>query len=218
MGALKRVRARELPHAMRFFLGACAILALVILTAQEAEGKGDWLMNTLRNAERRVEEKIQDRDGRVEDGKSEFKPKVSYNFWKDKAIQVGGGESFGRPGRYRSQPRRRRTSNMKDFIYSANERSSADTLMSMGNIEREDAGKLPTRYLQGGATGRDPPRKHGILNPAFRSFPGQFRGKSERQRRQEEANNKAMKEIAELNNIPEEDDDVYDGGITMDED
>merc|ERR1712093_388341 len=170
MGALKRVRARELPHPMRFYLGACAILAFVFLTAQEAEGKKDWLMTALRNAERRVEEKIQDRDGRVEDGKSEFRAKAGYNFWKDHAWSMSKthhDDSRGRLGRYKPQQRRRRTSNMKDFIFSDNSRSSGETLMSYANIKRTEAGRLSTRYLQGGAMDRDPPASMGSSTQHF---------------------------------------------------
>jgi len=210
---------------MRVLLWSCAILALVVLSAQEAGGQVLGI---------NVEEAAEDSAGVMQGGRLNFKNsrrRSGYNFFKDKSWSMSNDDkstSWGQLGRRVGQLRRRRTANMKDFVFSSNSRSSAESIMSWSNAKRVSEGRSPTKYLEEGVErGRDKPKRRRMLNPSFRFMRGPFRGRSEESILKKEENDRAVAEYDKIAGInpktgkyqeDDDDDEIYDGGLTMDED
>merc|ERR1711998_478025 len=115
------------------------------------------------------------------------------------------------PGHRRATPK---LHGVKDFAFSEKEMPSGASILSYNNQKQVSEGRNPTRYLEN-TNDEDAPRYRAIVDPHFRSMPGQFKGRSVYQRYAKQVARKADRQLNKLANSGVHDEEEEDDGVSM---
>merc|ERR1712080_177319 len=169
------------------------VFALFLALAQEAEclparkygfqGLANDLVAKIDDVADATEIEAENPSGVMQDGKLNSRRQRS-GFWSDRSWMVESNKkkttSWGVLGKHIGG-KRKRYAPKTDWVSSTNNLPSGESLLALNR-----------------RSGRDRPRTRGILNPAFRSFRGAFRGKSAYQRYTDSRSSRTMAKLDKI--------------------